>query len=125
MKYIFKIGELQHISSFSPPYHTKTKDRKLIDETAGASRFALWHGEIEPGGIADAHVHDEMEQVFIILEGEALFRIEDEEHRVGKDDIVFIPAKHVHHVTPVANNTLKMLIFLAPPPDSFETWKRK
>lgn len=125
MKNIFKINELQQIPTFSPPYHTKTIDRKLIDEAAGAHHFALWHSEMEPGGMAEAHIHDEMEQVFIILEGEALFRIGDEEHRVGDDAIVFIPAKQVHQVTSVGDKTLKILIFMAPPPASLEAWQKK
>ena len=125
MKNIFKTNELQQIPTFSPPHHTKTTDRRLIDEAVGARHFALWHGEIEPGGMAEAHIHDEMEQVFIILGGEAIFRIGDEEHRVGKDAIVFIPPKQVHQVTSVGDKTLKILIFMAPPPASLEAWQKK
>jgi mannose-6-phosphate isomerase-like protein (cupin superfamily) len=125
MKNIFKTDDLQQIPAFSPPHHTKTTDRKLIDETAGACHFALWHGEIEPGGMAEAHIHNEMEQVFVILEGEALLRIGDEQHRVGRDDIVFIPSKEVHQVTSVGDKTLKILIFMAPPPASLEAWQKQ
>jgi len=125
MKYVVNINELQGMPTFSPPHHTKTTDRKLIDETAGAQHFALWHGEVEPGGMAETHVHEEMEQAFIILEGEGLFKIGDQEHRLGKGNIIFVPVKHPHQISSVGDTTLKLLIFMAPPPTSFEAWQKK
>lgn len=116
MKYVVNVNELQDIPTFCPPRHTKTRDRKLIDETMGARHFALWHGEIEPGGMAETHIHEEMEQVFAVLEGEGLFKVGDQEYRVGKGGIVFAPAKHSHQIIPVGDSTLKFLIFNAPPP---------
>ena len=116
MKYVFNINELQDIPTFSPPHHTKTTDRKLIDEAAGAQHFTLWHGEIEPGGVAELHTHEEMEQTFIVLEGEGLFKIGNQEYRLGKGSIAFVPAKHPHQINSVGDTSLKILIFTAPPP---------
>ena len=125
MKYVSNLNELQDIPGFSPPHHAKTTDRKLIDEEAGAQHFALWHGEVEPGGTAEPHFHEEMEQVFIVLEGEGLFKIGDQEHRLGKGNIVFAPVKCPHQVTSVGDTALKVLIFMAPPPGGFEAWRKK
>lgn len=125
MKYVFKLDELQDIPAFSPPRHTKTTDRKLIDEAAGAQHFVLWHGEIEPGGMAELHVHEDMEQAFIVLQGEALFKIGDSEHILGKDSIAFIPVKVPHQITAVGGMTLKILIFMAPPPTTFDIWQKQ
>jgi hypothetical protein len=41
MKYIVDLNEIETISAFSPPHHTTTKDRKLIDETIGAKNLAM------------------------------------------------------------------------------------
>jgi len=119
------MNELQGIATFSPPHHTKTLDRKLIDETCDARHFALWHGEVEPGGIAEAHIHEEMEQVFIILEGEGLFKVGSEEQRMGKGAIIFVPPRQTHEIHSVGGSTLKLLIFMAPPPATFEAWQKK
>jgi hypothetical protein len=73
MKYIVDLNEIETISAFSPPHHTTTKDRKLVDETMGAKNLAIWHGEIGAGGKADPHFHEEMEQAFFILDGEGIF----------------------------------------------------
>jgi uncharacterized cupin superfamily protein len=81
MRYVFNIERLHEILTFSPPYHTKTTNRRLIDESAGARHFALWHGGMEPGGMAEPHAHEEVDQAFIVLGGEGLFRVGDQEYR--------------------------------------------
>jgi hypothetical protein len=73
MRYVFNISKLHDLLTFSPPHHTKATNRKLIDESVGARHFALWHGEMEPGGTAEFHVHDEMEQAFIRLRQNTLW----------------------------------------------------
>ncbi len=40
--------------------------------------------------MAEPHVHNEMEQAFIVFEGEGLFRVGDQEHRLGEGDILFL-----------------------------------
>lgn len=122
---VFNINKLDEIPTFSPPHHTKTTDRKLVDETTGARNLALWHGEIEPGGVADLHVHEEMEQAFIVLEGKGSFMVEDQEYTLGEGSIIFIPAKQPHQVTSVGDRTLKVLIVMAPPPSSMEAWQKQ
>jgi quercetin dioxygenase-like cupin family protein len=125
MASVFNINKLDELPAFSPPHHTKTTDRKLVDETTGARNLALWHGEIEPGGVADLHVHEDMEQAFIVLEGKGRFMVEDQEHTPGEGSIIFIPAKQPHQVTSVGDRTLKVLIVMAPPPSSMEAWQKQ
>jgi len=122
---VFNINKLDEIPAFSPPHHTKTTDRKLVDETIGARNLAVWHGEIEPGGVAELHVHEEMEQAFIVLEGKGAFMVGDQEYTLGKDSIIFIPAKQPHQVTSVGDSTLKLLIVMAPPPSSMAAWQKQ
>ena len=122
--YIVNLDQLQGIPTFSPPHHTKTTDRKLIDENEGARNFALWHGEVEPGGMAELHVHEEMEQAFIILGGECLFKLDDQEYRLGKGNIFFVPPKHPHQISSVGTTALRVLLIMAPPPASPKTWQK-
>jgi mannose-6-phosphate isomerase-like protein (cupin superfamily) len=44
------------------------------------------------------HVHEREDELFYVLEGEHVFRIGDEEHRVGADAVVFGPrgVPHAH-----------------------------
>jgi quercetin dioxygenase-like cupin family protein len=124
MKTVFNLNALGDIPSFSPPHHSGTIDRKLVHEETGSKHMAIWYGEIEPGGVADEHFHEEMEQAFYILDGECLFRVGDQEHRLGKGSLAFVPAKQPHKVVSVGEAPLKLLIIMAPPPEGMEAWKR-
>ena len=124
MKNIFQVNELGEIPSFSPPHHTKTIDKKLVFKETGARNLAIWYGEVEPGGGAEMHVHTEMEQVFYILEGEALFKLAEEEYSLGKGHLIFVPQHLPHQITAVGHTILKVLIIMAPPPYSMESWEK-
>ena len=124
MENIFQVNELGEIPSFSPPHHTKTIDKKLVFEETGARNLEIWHGEVEVGGCAEMHVHTEMEQVFYILDGEAVFKLGEEEYSLGKGHLVFVPQHLPHQVTAVGDTTLKVLIIMSPPPYSMDAWKK-
>ncbi len=50
-----------------------------------------------PGGVAPPlHVHAQHAEVFLVLDGELTFRLEDGEHRVEPETWVFIPPEVVH-----------------------------
>ncbi len=125
MKKVFDVNNLDEIPAFSPPDHTKTIDKKLVSEETGARNLAIWHGEVGSGGKGKMHVHEEMEQAFYILDGEARFEIDGEEHRVRKGNLVFVPQNKPHQMTSVGDTALKVLIIMAPPPSSMEAWKKE
>ena len=125
MKNVFDVNKLDEMPTFSPPDHTKTIDKKLVCEETGARNLAIWHGEIGPDGMAEMHVHKRMEQAFYILDGEARFEIDGEEHRVRKGNLVFVPQNKPHQMTSVGDTALKVLIIMAPPPSSMEAWKKE
>ena len=116
---------MDEIPTFSPPDHTKTIDKKLVYEETGARNLAIWHGEVGLGGVGEMHVHEEMEQAFYILDGEARFEIDGEEDEVGKGNLVFVPQNTPHQMTSVGDTALKVLIIMAPSPSSMEAWKKE
>jgi len=117
------VVNLDEIKSFTPPHHMKTRDKILIDKNLGAKNFALWYGEVEPGGGADAHSH-EFEQAFYVLRGEALFEIEGVECQIKENAIVFIPPNTKHKITNIGKRMLKILIIMAPQPKTLDVWKK-
>jgi quercetin dioxygenase-like cupin family protein len=123
MDYILNLNEISALPTFIPPHHTKTVDRILIDQSKGAKGLAVWYGEMEPEGVALPHSHENMEQLFLILQGEAIFEIEGREHRTEKDSLIFIPSGHVHKVTCIGGQIMKVLIIMSPPPQGPEEWR--
>ena len=120
---VVKLSEVDKIEGFSPPHHSLTTDRKLFDREDGARNFALWHGEVGVGGKAETHSH-RMEQVFLVLSGKALFDVDGRRYELGEEELIFIPSFLPHSVESVGDEPLRLLIFMAPPPESFDEWKR-
>lgn len=59
------------------------------------------------------HIHPNQDEVFIILEGEHLFQLGDEQHRLTAGDTIFIP-RNVPHAPAQLSDTGKYLYFFTP-----------
>ena len=62
--------------------------RVPAEATGGA--FSLFE-EVPPLVDTPLHVHEHEDELFYVLEGEHVFRVGDEEHRVGPGGMVFAP----------------------------------
>ena len=51
---------------------------------------------IQPGGTNRIHVHNDIEQVYIVLRGKGVVHVGDEKAEVKAGDAVFLPAKIPH-----------------------------
>jgi len=112
-KYIVKPHELP---TYSPPKHSGTTNRRLLGPgPSGSSRMEVILGELEYGGQADPHVHQDLEQAFFILQGKAEMEIDGEKAVVGPEDFIFLPPGTVHRVTPMKGPPLRLLIIYSPP----------
>lgn len=123
MATIINVERLEGIQSFEPPNHSKTLDHKLIHAENGAKNLAIWHGRVELGGKADSHFHPDMEQVFFVLQGEARFILDGQEHFLGQGDLILVPRGVTHQIQSVGEYTLKVLIIMTPPPASNDQWE--
>jgi quercetin dioxygenase-like cupin family protein len=65
--------------------------------TCTAEKMMLSLATLEPHAVVEEHSHPH-EQVGIVLEGEAIFTIGDEEKRLGPGDIFRIPGNVRHKV---------------------------
>lgn len=90
--------------------------RFMIDrETSGAEHFAMMVNEIEPGTQDGAGVHTHpTEHGFYILRGRARFVIGGEEHLVGPQTSVFMPADVPHLVANAGDEPLEYVVIYAP-----------
>jgi len=67
------------------------KKDELVD---GRIQMINW-AKLPVGKTFQAHFHEDMDEVFIILNGKTSIRINDEEDNLEKGDAVVIPMKHV------------------------------
>ncbi|KYH42808.1 MAG: cupin domain-containing protein [Candidatus Bathyarchaeota archaeon B63] len=51
---------------------------------------------VQPGGTNQIHVHEDVEQVYIVLRGRGTVQVGDEKAEVKAGDAVFLPAKVPH-----------------------------
>ncbi len=69
--------------------------------------------EVEPGKIAfPYHVHHQMHELFIVLEGEGEYRFGEERYPIKKDDVLAAPAggpEVAHQIINTGKSTLKYL----------------
>jgi len=70
---------------------------------------------IAPGADAGPEERHEGDQVLYVIEGEAVVRIGDAEHRAGPGALVMIPAGARHHVRNPGRAPLFFVTVYAPP----------
>ena len=72
--------------------------------------------EIMPNGASEVeHHHDNAQQYFYVLEGNAVFTYNGKEHKVGKHESIYIEPGVRHKVRNESGSDLRMLIISTPP----------
>jgi mannose-6-phosphate isomerase-like protein (cupin superfamily) len=112
-------------SVFAVPAFT-TKDgseiRELLAHRNSCIRLqSLAEARLPPGASTTPHHHERTEEIYYILEGQALMRIGNETGIVGPGDAIAIPPGHVHQITNSGEVTLKFLCCCAPPYEHTDT----
>ena len=66
---------------------------------------------VDPGVEVSAHTHHNEEEIYYILEGRALMKVDEEEMEVGKGHIVLTPKGGTHTIKNVGDKELRFLSF--------------
>ena len=83
--------------------------------TAAESRqFAVMDFRVMPGAESTRHVHQNEDEVYYILDGEAEFVIGEQVHAAFPGTVVFVPRGTPHHLK-VQSGVLRALLILTPP----------
>ena len=85
---------------------------RIPSESTGGA-FALME-EAEPMVDTPAHVHQHEDELFYVLEGEHVFRVGDEEHRVGPGGMVFAPRGVPHAQRRARPGEGRQLVLMSP-----------
>jgi len=80
----------------------------------GTSACLLVMNECEPGMDVRSHVHDDFDQIAMILRGRAIYHVGDVDNEMGPGSIVLIPAGVPHSIEPVGEETVQNIDVFAP-----------
>jgi quercetin dioxygenase-like cupin family protein len=79
----------------------------LASEADGTKLLIVGLHVVPPGGEVGQHSHPDQELAYIILNGEALVTVGDEQRKVGKYDVVWIPIKTNHGAKNIGSGELR------------------
>jgi mannose-6-phosphate isomerase-like protein (cupin superfamily) len=92
--------------------HHRGEFFQILQQTKRSQTGVMTIGPGADAGPEEEHAGD---QIIYVLEGEALVRIADHEHRAGAGSLVTIPARTRHHVKNAGSVPLFFLTVYAPP----------
>lgn len=81
----------------------------------GSASMAITLVEGDPGSEQPMHGHPNAEQVYVIVAGNGVMRVDDEEQEVGPGTLVFIPPGAKHAIRNVGRTPLTYVSATSPP----------
>lgn len=118
-------GTIRHIAEHhweQPPNHFGGALSKMLvrPEVNGSRDLDYRISSYQPGGHVGPHAHARQEQIYHVLEGQALVELGGEQSVVGPHSVVYIPSGVRHALTNTGLGHL-VLIVVTTPPDDEET----
>lgn len=87
-------------------------------EVCGSKRIDYRISTYQPRGHVEPHAHRVQEQVYHILEGEALMELGAERRVVRRHDVVFVPPGVRHAIYNTGLSDLTFIVVTSPPEDA-------
>ena len=91
-----KVIKVKEIEGTLPPKHYDLTIWRLVDAADSKNGLRASLGRLEKNGRADAHVHEDADQLFIILKGEMVMKSGQQEVRLKEGEAALIPPGEVH-----------------------------
>jgi mannose-6-phosphate isomerase-like protein (cupin superfamily) len=80
----------------------------------GSTQCLLVMNECTPGMDVRPHVHDDFDQIAMIVAGNAIYHVGDVANEMGPGSIVLIPAGTWHSIEPVGDEVVQNIDVFAP-----------
>jgi uncharacterized cupin superfamily protein len=69
---------------------------------------------LEPGQSMQKHAHEKQNRFYLVLEGNGVFKVGDQEGSFGLGMVVWIPAGNTHQIQNLGQQQLVLLVGIAP-----------
>jgi mannose-6-phosphate isomerase-like protein (cupin superfamily) len=86
------------------------KNKILIDRSE-TETIAMGYVSVSPGDSTDIAVHDDEEEIYLVLKGKALVMIGDEKQEIGPGMVAYVPRNKKHNLTCISEECLEYLYF--------------
>ena len=91
-----KIMTMDELPGWVPPKHYDLLVRTVAGEPNGVKQFNVGFARMEKSGRCDPHVHENVEQLFIVLKGEMMFQVDGKEFLLKEGQAVLVNRGEVH-----------------------------
>jgi mannose-6-phosphate isomerase-like protein (cupin superfamily) len=109
---IFRLKDIEWIPASHENQQSPSVWKKVLLQKAdlleGQVQMVNWC-RMEPGRAFQPHYHEDMEEIFIILKGQAKIFVHGEEDELGEGEAVVIPPREVHEMKNVGGEDLEYL----------------
>ncbi len=109
--FVVKAGRNRFNETTKLPGNSPVDIKVSTKDTAGTLSISEYTGYTKGG--PPLHVHPEQDEIFIVLAGEHLFQLGDEQHRLTAGDTIFIP-RNTPHAPAQLSDMGKYLFFFTP-----------
>jgi len=94
-------------------FHDEALTIKLTAAQTGGM-IGAYEVNVAPGGGPPAHVHDNCDELFYVLEGEFVFRVDGRDHFGRRGTTLYVPRGIAHHFRNIGKSTGKLLTIVSP-----------
>ncbi len=92
-----------------------TKDKSIIREIYRSEVMSLAEALVPPEKETLYHFHETSEEVYYILEGRGMMRVEGEQREVKNDHTIVLPKGTKHNIKNIGEGDLRILCISIPP----------
>ena len=101
-----------------PNHHGGALSKPLVmPDTAGSKHIDYRISMYQPKACVEKHSHKVQEQIYHVLEGEALMEIDGKPRVVRKHDVIYLPPGVEHSISNSGLVDLVFLVITSPPTD--------
>ena len=91
-----KIMTIEELPGRVPPKHYDLLGRTIADESNGVKQFKVAFTRMEKPGRCDPHIHENAEQLFIVLKGAMMFQFDKKEVLIKEGQAVLVYRGETH-----------------------------
>lgn len=84
---------------------------KLLVKRDETETIALGYVQVEAGNSTKMDIHDDEEEIYVILKGRAILTIGDEKQEVGPGMVAYVPRNKKHNMACISEENLEYLYF--------------